>query len=1025
MNKDIKRSVNEDEFDSSLYKRLRSNVTCIFDLSDEIFLLICRYLSPSDVLYSFYTPEQSHLHFHHMISDYYRKIKLDKISNTEFFYLCNLFSNRRFPLRPESLILSNEYIPYLTHSFFNYLHSNTINSIFINLKCLILINCFSKDIYILNKCLFQMTLIQYLHISFRRTNDEDGDVVQSRHRERSDPTIVQFLFGRQSSSLNKVIIDIPDGFILYQLLLPNQSIIYVDLVLETIDDLYLLLSGLVPNVETMTIQLRRSRILSGTHPRSNPSCPKLTQFTLLESFSGFDINDIKSIFNFIPSVIKLTLSIRDTYDTTFCHGPKFESILNEYLPNLHAFNYTMTHRIIDQTLTESFIRWPMNVAYYENLNHCWIHIYSLPWPSDKNDKRELPIVKDGLNRLVQSGIGPSECVKDIMITNGNQWIELKTQFHRVCQLRTCLPINIELPLRISKVILTQQIHRTSINDIVQPFVRSLIVEHRLTDDKDISNLAQRFPNVEYLLMFFPIDRSLYLHCFQTLFSADKNINTNRRLWTKLKYVSMEFCHHQMDEIFDDNNILRWFFRNTDLKYTKSGFGGGYSFFEHSVWNGLTLANVAMPWFVWMIGISTVLSQRSLFARKTRKRSGGYSFFEHSVWNGLTLADVAMPCISVLQSSLNTEGNVGVNSLIVSNAFFLVSSIFLTHMLIDIFGLKWTTIICEIGFIFYIIANIRPLPSLMYISAGLVGLGAGPLWTSQATYISHIARYYAHRKEKKVDVIVSLFFGIFYAIYYTNLIWGNLLSYLVLNRSSQSQNFNCGIHFDPLSQTKTGASSNVSDVTRYVLCGIFAGMGVVSIILLVVALDQIRLAKPQSVRQSLKKSIELLQSLIKWKHLNQLFLAPLIIWSTMEHAFLVAQFTRAFITCLVGIRFIGLVLMCNGICQAMSSYIFGGLVKYIGRLGCFIIATLLNYATIILMYLWEPNADQIYILFIIAGLWGVAAAAWQSQIIAAYTVLYADEDPSALAKYRLWQSIGALSTYICELCHYSNDTYYSF
>ncbi|CAF3821588.1 unnamed protein product [Rotaria sordida] len=317
-------------------------------------------------------------------------------------------------------------------------------------------------------------------------------------------------------------------------------------------------------------------------------------------------------------------------------------------------------------------------------------------------------------------------------------------------------------------------------------------------------------------------------------------------------------------------------------------------------------------------------------------------------------------ISVLQSSLNTEGNVGVNSLIVSNAFFLVSSIFLTHMLIDIFGLKWTTIICEIGFIFYIIANIRPLPSLMYISAGLVGLGAGPLWTSQATYISHIARYYAHRKEKKVDVIVSLFFGIFYAIYYTNLIWGNLLSYLVLNRSSQSQNFNCGIHFDPLSQTKTGASSNVSDVTRYVLCGIFAGMGVVSIILLVLALDQIRLAKPQSVRQSLKKSIELLQSLIKWKHLNQLFLAPLIIWSTMEHAFLVAQFTRAFITCLVGIRFIGLVLMCN------------------------------------------------------AGLWGVAAAAWQSQIIvflsAAYTVLYADDDPSALAKYRLWQSIGALSTY---------------
>jgi hypothetical protein len=80
-----------------------------------------------------------------------------------------------------------------------------------------------------------------------------------------------------------------------------------------------------------------------------------------------------------------------------------------------------------------------------------------------------------------------------------------------------------------------------------------------------------------------MDRSLYLRCFQTLFSADENMNTNRRLWTKLKYVSMDFFHHQIDDIFDDSNILRWFFRNTDLKYSKSGFG--YNHFDRtlSIW----------------------------------------------------------------------------------------------------------------------------------------------------------------------------------------------------------------------------------------------------------------------------------------------------------------------------------------------------------------------------------------------------------------------------------------------------------
>ncbi len=126
------------------------------------------------------------------------------------------------------------------------------------------------------------------------------------------------------------------------------------------------------------------------------------------------------------------------------------------------------------------------------------------------------------------------------------------------------------------------------------------------------------------------------------------------------------------------------------------------------------------------------------------------------------------------------------------------------------------------------------------------------------------------------------------------------------------------------------------------------------------------------------------------------------------------------------RFIGAVLTCNGICDAIFSYVFGGLVKYIGRLGCFIIAAALNYGSMFLMYFWEPNDDQVYILYIIAGAWGIADAAWQSQVVgiilfliisyildlfsAVYTVLYAETDSSAIAKYRLWKAVGSLVTY---------------
>ncbi|CAF3134041.1 unnamed protein product [Rotaria sp. Silwood2] len=49
-------------------------------------------------------------------------------------------------------------------------------------------------------------------------------------------------------------------------------------------------------------------------------------------------------------------------------------------------------------------------------------------------------------------------------------------------------------------------------------------------------------------------------------------------------------------------------------------GGGYWFFAHSIWHGLTMADVMFPWFAWMIGVSIVLSQRSLRSKAIRKRN---------------------------------------------------------------------------------------------------------------------------------------------------------------------------------------------------------------------------------------------------------------------------------------------------------------------------------------------------------------------------------------------------------------------
>ncbi len=38
-------------------------------------------------------------------------------------------------------------------------------------------------------------------------------------------------------------------------------------------------------------------------------------------------------------------------------------------------------------------------------------------------------------------------------------------------------------------------------------------------------------------------------------------------------------------------------------------GGGYWFFKHSMWNGLTVGDLVFPWFVWIMGTSLVFSFR--------------------------------------------------------------------------------------------------------------------------------------------------------------------------------------------------------------------------------------------------------------------------------------------------------------------------------------------------------------------------------------------------------------------------------
>ncbi|CAF1587533.1 unnamed protein product [Rotaria sp. Silwood1] len=534
-------------------KRFHRSSTCFLDLPNEILLMICRYMSTPDILHCFYTPETPNMRLHCLISDYYTKINLDAITFDKCNYLINLFDSSNYLLQPESLKLSNEHVSCLITHYFSSISQKIIEAIFVNLKDLTLIDCLPDDLYTIDQHSKHLTKLQYLHVTFRKFK-QDFDI---SYVGKNDIIINRLLFSGQMCTLHTIKIELNNGLSLYKCLIPHQSLRHVQIILRTIDDLYILLNGLIPNVETMIVQLSQSRILS---------CTRIV------------MDDMEYILGYMTNLRKLTLNIRDTPDSRFSNGLTMESILNKYVPHLCQFDYTMTHRISDTTLIEDFIRWTMKYIYYEIDNTKWIHIYSLPWPSTRQDKREIPIVNGQHDVSVTSDVKYALYTNNVNITRENELLEINKKFSQVHQLRTCLSIDIILPQRISKLILSV----SSINSIPQPSIRHLIIERRLIDEKEINILARQFPRVNYLELLFPLEKDHFLRCFKTLFNFDSTTEKHF-IWSEMICFHTVINYQQRNSIYTNEKLHYWLIQNTDLKFHSMPFYANCSNSMFSVW----------------------------------------------------------------------------------------------------------------------------------------------------------------------------------------------------------------------------------------------------------------------------------------------------------------------------------------------------------------------------------------------------------------------------------------------------------
>ncbi|XP_054970412.1 protein unc-93 homolog A isoform X2 [Pan paniscus] len=351
--------------------------------------------------------------------------------------------------------------------------------------------------------------------------------------------------------------------------------------------------------------------------------------------------------------------------------------------------------------------------------------------------------------------------------------------------------------------------------------------------------------------------------------------------------------------------------------------------------------------------------------------------------GFLLLFTAYGGLQSLQSSLYSEEGLGVTALSTLYGGMLLSSMFLPPLLIERLGCKGTIILSMCGYVAFSVGNFFASWYTLIPTSILLGLGAAPLWSAQCTYLTITGNTHAEKVGKRGKDMVNQYFGIFFLIFQSSGVWGNLISSLVFGQTPSQ------------------------------------GSGVLAVLMIAAFLQPIRDVQRESEGE--KKSVPFWSTLLSTfklyrdKRLCLLILLPL--YSGLQQGFLSSEYTRSYVTCTLGIQFVGYVMICFSATDALCSVLYGKVSQYTGRAVLYVLGAVTHVSCMIALLLWRPRADHLAVFFVFSGLWGVADAVWQTQNNALYGVLFEKSKEAAFANYRLWEALGFViafgySTFLC-------------
>ncbi|XP_078698581.1 protein unc-93 homolog A-like isoform X1 [Branchiostoma floridae x Branchiostoma belcheri] len=410
--------------------------------------------------------------------------------------------------------------------------------------------------------------------------------------------------------------------------------------------------------------------------------------------------------------------------------------------------------------------------------------------------------------------------------------------------------------------------------------------------------------------------------------------------------------------------------------------------------------------------------------------------------GFLLLFTAYQSLQNLQSSINRARNLGLTSLAVIYGTLIPAGPFLAPVAMRYLGLKWTITGSMVTYMIFTIANYWSEFYTVIPASILLGVGAACLWAANGAYLTRLATRYAAVTGQDKAAAISMFFGIFFCIFQTSQVWGNLISSLVLQQGAAEQGAPSAANVSSCGAANCPGGGGGNLVIppyslRVTLISIYLACGILAVLLMALFADKeagkglfscLKTCKPCGGGDDLTPTHDgqaggsedgedetspdcrhlCERFLAAWKFMfrekRMMLLIPLIMYGTMEQGVNVAIFTQAFVGCTLGIHWIGWVMICFGVCDAISALLVGRLRKWIPRQVLFGTAAVLNLALMIEMLTVKPHPSLTVLFFVHAGLWGVADGIWQTQINSLYGVLFPGQQEVAFPMDGFWGAV---------------------